>query len=106
MFGVHLVSKLRALLLMEADFNVANKEVYGVRMLDVAWKYKLILEEIFSKKNRTANDGGLAKALFYDIVHQSRSAAAIALVDASNCYDRIAHAMASLRRMSKGKVSV
>jgi hypothetical protein len=34
--------------------------------------------------------------LFYDIAHQTRTPAAIASVDASNCYDRIAHAMASL----------
>ncbi len=38
MFGVHLVSKLRAILLMEADFNATNKEVYRVRMLDVLRK--------------------------------------------------------------------
>jgi hypothetical protein len=56
MFRVHLVSKLRAILLMEADFNAMNKEVYGVRMLDMARKYKLMPEEIFSKKNRTADD--------------------------------------------------
>jgi hypothetical protein len=36
MFGVRLVSKLRAILLMEADFNAMNKEVYGVWMLDNA----------------------------------------------------------------------
>ncbi len=36
MFGVQLVSKLRAILLMEADFNVMNKEVYGVQMLNNA----------------------------------------------------------------------
>jgi hypothetical protein len=71
-------------------------------MLDEAWKYKLILEEIFSKKNRMADDGGLAKTLFYDIVHQTCSAAAIALVDTSNCYNRIAHAMASLIFQSFG----
>ena len=41
-FGVRLVSKLRAILLMEADFNATNKEVYGVRMLDNARWYKLI----------------------------------------------------------------
>jgi hypothetical protein len=64
MFCVRLVSKLRTILLMEADFNAMNKEVYGVWMLDNARKYKLILEEIFSKRNRTANDGGLAKTLF------------------------------------------
>jgi hypothetical protein len=96
MFGVLLISKLRAILLMEADFNAMNKEVYGVRMLDKAQRYKLIPEEIFSEQNCTAEDGGLAKMLFYNIARQMRTPAAIASVDASNCYDWIAHAMASL----------
>jgi hypothetical protein len=96
MFGVRLVSKLRAILLMEADFNAMNKEVYGVRMLEEARKYKLVLEEIFSEQNCTANDGGLAKTLFYDIACQLRIPATIASIDASNCYDPIAHAMALL----------
>ncbi len=95
-FRVRLVSKLRSILLMEADFNAMNKEVYGVRMLNTARKYKLVPEEIFSKKNPMADDGGLAKTLFYDIAWQTRLTAAIASVDASNCYDRIAHAMALL----------
>ncbi len=102
MFDVRLVSKLRAILLMEADFNAMNKEVYGVRMMDNVRRYKLIPEEIFSEQNRTADDGGLAKTLFYDIARQTRTPAAIASVDASNCYDRIAHAMASLIVQSFG----
>jgi hypothetical protein len=102
MFGVRLVSILQAILLMEAGFNAMNKEVYGVRMLEEARKYKLIPEEIFSEKNRTADNGGLTKTLFYDIVCQLRVPAAIALVDASNCYDRIAHAMALLIFQSFG----
>jgi hypothetical protein len=44
----------------------------------------------------------LAKTLFYDISHQTRTPAAIASVDASNCYDWIAHAMASLIFQSFG----
>ena len=68
MFGVRLVSKLRAILLMEADFNAMNKEVYGVRMLEEARKYKLIPEEVLSEKNRMGDNGGLAKTLFYNIV--------------------------------------
>jgi len=101
-FGVRLVSKLRAILLMEADFNAGNKVVYGERMLDNARKYKLMPEEIFSEKNRMADDGALAKTLFYDVVRQLRVPAAIASVDASNCYDRVAHAMASLIFQSFG----
>ena len=96
MCGVWLVSKLRAILLMEADFNAMNKEVYGVRMLEEARKCKLVPEEIFSEWNCTDDNGGLEKTLFYDIALQLRIPAAIASVDASNCYDCIAHAMASL----------
>ena len=81
---------------MEADFNAMNKEVQGIRMLDNARRYKLIPEEIFSKQNCTADDGGLAKTLFYDIAHQTSTPAAIASMDASNCYNRIVHVMASL----------
>jgi soluble lytic murein transglycosylase-like protein len=91
MFGVQLVSKLWAIFLMEADFNAMNKEMYGIWMLDNAGRYKLIPEEIFSKQNRTADNGGLAKTLFYDIARQMRTPAAMASVDASNCYDLIAH---------------
>ena len=53
-------------------------------------------EEIFSEVGRMAEDGGLAKVLFYDIVHQSRLRAAISSVDAAICYDSIAHTIASL----------
>ena len=34
--GVTLVAKLRAILLMEGDFNATNKIVYGVRMMNNA----------------------------------------------------------------------
>ncbi len=61
-----------------------------------ARKHHLVPKKIFSKKNRMANDGTLCKTLFYDISRQARVPAAIVLVDASNCYDRIAHAMALL----------
>ena len=69
-FGCYLVKKLRSILLMEADFNFANKMIYGGRMLDNVEKYNLMPEEIFSERNRMADDGNLAKVLFYDIVRQ------------------------------------
>jgi hypothetical protein len=43
-----------------------------------------------------AYNGTLCKTLFYDIIRQAMVPVAIALVDASNCYNRIAHAMASM----------
>ena len=94
--GVTLVTKLHAILLMEADYNATKKIVYGNRMIKNARGHHLMPEEIFSEKNCMANDGTLCKTLFYDITQQARVPAAIALVNASNCYDRIAHAIASL----------
>jgi hypothetical protein len=94
--GCSLVEKMRAILLMEADFNFINKTLIGSRMLNNALSYGFMAEEIFSERGRTAEDGALAKVLFYDIVRQFRLAAAIASVDAANCYDSIAHAIASL----------
>jgi hypothetical protein len=38
----------------------------------------------------------LQKTLFFDTARQARALAAIASVDASICYDRIAHVIASL----------
>jgi hypothetical protein len=95
-FGVTLVTKLRAILLMEGDFNVTNKIVYRERMLQNARNHNQMPEEIFSKKNRMVDDGMLCKTLFFNIARQAHVPAAIALVDASNCYDRIMHEMASL----------
>jgi hypothetical protein len=81
---------------MEADFNANNKIIFGERMMEVARRYGLMDDEIFSEQGRTAEDGALSKVLFYDIVRQFRLPAAISSVDAANCYDSIAHAIASL----------
>jgi hypothetical protein len=94
--GVTLVTKLCTILLMKGDFNAMNKIVYGVRMLQNARKHNQMPEEIFSKKNWMADNGTLCKTLVFDIARQACIGAAITSVDASNCYDRIAHAMALL----------
>jgi hypothetical protein len=96
MYGCTLVSKLRAILLMEADFNFSNKMIYGVRMMNNVRKFGWMPEEIYSEKGKTADDGSLAKVLFYDIVRQARVSAGLSSIDAANCYDSIAHAIASL----------
>lgn len=94
--GCTLISKLRSILLMEADFNTANKLIYGVRMMHNVRAHNLMPDEIFSERNRTADDGTLSKVLFYDLLRQSRRPAGVSSVDADNCFDRVAHAIASL----------
>ncbi len=95
-FGCSLITKLCSILLMEADFNATNKVIYGVRMLSIMRKYILMPEELFSKRNSLADDSTLSKVLFYDIVWQLPHPASLASMDANNCYNRIAHPMASM----------
>ena len=59
------MEKSRAILLMEADFNHVNKEIFGYRMLQNVRKHQLMPEEVYSKRNKTADDGTLAKVLFF-----------------------------------------
>lgn len=67
-FGCSLITKLWSILLMEANFNATNKIIYCVRMLNNVQKYKLMPEEVFSERNRLADNGTLSKVLVYDIV--------------------------------------
>jgi hypothetical protein len=62
--GVTLVTKLRAILLMEGDYNATNKIVYGDRMIKNVPEHHLMPEEIFSEKNCMADDGTLCKLYF------------------------------------------
>jgi hypothetical protein len=81
---------------MEADFNGTNKQIYGIWMLANACKYNLMSEEIYSKHNRMADNRTLTKVIAYDFIWQTQCSAGISSVDADNCYDRIAHAIAYL----------
>ncbi len=101
-YGCALIIKLCSILLMEADFNSTNKIIYSQRMLQVVRQYKLIPEEIYSKKNQLADDETLVKVLFYDIVRQTRLPAGISAVDVDDCYNCIAHPIVSLIFQSLG----
>ena len=54
--GVALVTKLRAILLMEADNNFHNKLIFGTRMLNLARENGMVPEEIYNEKGKTAED--------------------------------------------------
>ena len=97
-----LISKLWAILLMEADFNFANKTLYGVRMLDNAQFHGIMMEGIFSKHNRMADNSTQVKTLFYDILRLMRVLVSISLIELTTCYDSIVHAIASLVFQSFG----
>lgn len=95
--GVRLVSKLRAILLMEADFNFGNKLLIGSRMMKQARTSGSIPPELYGGvKGKRADLMALSRRLYLDILRQKRRPAAIASVDAESCYDRISHTAASL----------
>ena len=94
--GVTLIEKLRAILLMETDLNASYKEIFGNCMLDVVRIHGFMPEEICSEKDKTADDCPLAKFILHDIVRQARTSAELSYIDATNCYESIAHAIASL----------
>ncbi len=62
-FGCSLITRLQLILLMEADFNATTKAIYGICMLSNVWKYELMPEEVYSKRNQLADNGTLLKVL-------------------------------------------
>ena len=65
--GVALVTKLRAILLLEADYNYHSKLIFSKRMMELARSHGIVPEEIYSEKGRTAEDAVLHQVLAYDI---------------------------------------
>jgi hypothetical protein len=94
--GARQLSKLRAILLYEANFNQNNKRL-GREMLHQAEEANAVaVEQYGSQKNMSATDQSLNKTLTFDIWRQMRQRGALCSNDAKACYDRIAHNCASL----------
>lgn len=58
------LSQLCAILLMEEDFNAANKTIFGNHMLYNAHSFGLMPHEIFSEKHKMTEDGIFPKFSF------------------------------------------
>ena len=101
--GVTLVDKLRAMLLMEADFNMTNSIYYGERALDSANNQDLITHNTFgSKRISCPIKDHLCRLLFFDMVRQMKFNASLGSFDAQTCYDIIAHSFLSLVAQAVG----
>lgn len=59
--GCTLLAKLRAILLMEADFNHFNREIFEHRMLVNAREYRFMPEEVYSERGKVPYDGTLPR---------------------------------------------
>jgi len=95
--GTIRISDLRALGLLEADFNSAMKILVGHRMVRQALHDNLIPSECYgSVPGRRAIQVSFSRCLLADLSRQCRHPLVIACKDFARCYDQIAHCPASL----------
>ena len=100
--GIALVNKLRAILLMEADFNFHNKLIFGKRMVDAARSGGIIPAEQYADKQSTADGGSFDKILESDISRQKKLPLCIISTDTANCYDIVHHTILALLFLALG----
>jgi hypothetical protein len=85
------VSKLRAILLFEANFNLNNKQIGRSLMWQAEDECWLAPEQYGSRQNYSASDHCLNKRLWFDLLRQYKPSGAICVNDIKGCYDRIVH---------------
>ena len=95
-FGCILINKLRAICLLEADYNWLMKLIFAKRMMDNARRRGIIPVEQFAKGGSRPQEGCLVKTLFGDRARILHRSAAIDSVDFHSCYDAVAHPIASI----------
>ena len=95
-FGNIYLEKMRAIVLLEADMNWLNKLVFAKRMMDQAYDNGMVPPEQFARRGTQAAHGVLSKVLFCDIVRALHVVAGLPSVDLGNCYDAVAHPLASI----------
>ena len=94
--NVDRVTKLRTIVLTEADYNFCNKKL-GREAIQHAELNSLIAPEQYgSRKGKSAIEHALNKRLSYDLIRQRRRPGALCSNDAKSCYDRIIHSIVSL----------
>jgi hypothetical protein len=96
------VHKLRAICLLEADFNWWNKLIFSCKMMQQAVLDKWIPQEIFAKKNSHCDHTVLTKQFFCDSSRVLHHPAGLGKCNFSNCHDRAAHPPTSIALQAWG----
>jgi hypothetical protein len=90
------VSKLRTIVLFEADFNFTNNAVGKKVGTRVEARHEMAKEQGGSRKKHHALEIGLNKCLTMDQLRQLKWHGILCSNDMKSCYDRIVHAVASM----------
>jgi hypothetical protein len=96
------VHKLRAICLLEADFNWWNKLIFARQMMHQAVLDGRILQECFAKKNSHCNYAVLTKQFFCDSSQILHHPAGLGECDFGDCYNRAAHPPTSIALQAWG----
>ena len=89
--GVLKVAKLRAILLLKADYNFGTKIIFAKIMISKLEDKGQVLQEQFTRTAHEAIEVALNRKLISDISRQSIIPTAIMGEDAAHFYDRIGY---------------
>ena len=90
------LSKLRAICLLEADYNWLLKVIFAKRMITRMHNHGIMPLEQGATKGKTTTNMTLLKQLFFDQTNILHECCSISSTDAENCYDAVNHAFTSL----------
>ena len=101
-FGVRLITKLRAICLLEADFNWLNKLIFAHRLEQHCRKHDIIPAEQFAKSKSCCEEAALTKNLVLDTNRILHNSMAIVGADLDQCFDRGNGAVAGIASRAHG----
>ena len=96
------IDKLRAICLLEADFNWWLKVIFAKRMMARMHSHGMIPLEQGAIRGKMATDTSMMKQLFIDQANILHEDCSITSMDAANCYDAGNHTAASLSLQAVG----
>ena len=100
--GVYLVSKMRTIKLFHPAFNENNKKLGRDNAFHAEQAGVFAAEQCGSRKHHSSNQLAAEVELSFDILRQQRLSAVHIGLDASQCYDRMAHAPTALCMVQHG----
>jgi hypothetical protein len=100
--GNNFIHKMRAICLLEADFNYFNKTIFARRMTASAQDKGQIPAECYAKKGSNCVNAVITKIMYCDESRTHHHPMCIGGNNFGDCYDRIAHPPASIALQSWG----
>jgi hypothetical protein len=100
--GTAKIDKLRAICLLEADFNWWLKVIFARRLIQHMTLAGVIPLEQGAVKGKTTTNNSLLKQLFFDQANILHEDCALSSTDAENCYDAVNHAACSIALQAMG----